>query len=587
MMPIARHWLVCLLVCLLVGGGTSMAAAHNLGFTAMAVPLDSIVVDGDLADWPTHVPVYRIETVLKGYPNYDGSDPEPEDLTATFRIAWSPPLQRLFVAIVVRDDRRELGSGPSSTDAVELYLDGTHGQADPQQYLMFPGDATYAPFGTSKNPTLSDGDIDVAGGRGAWTVVGDTIVYEWSLQVFEAYPDRRAHLEAGRRIGFDVTAVDKDVASKGATWLSWSPGGGKVVAESRLGDIVLVSKARIVADMARIDGRVVLPETDDGWRGLTVRLFDANGKIWGAATSGPGGAFQLLAPPGDVRLEVPDADPPTVVEMTVARGERATAVLPVLRRLGARLPTWPFTTTLGIFGLVSLGALWPLRRRLGLLGGALVAPEATFCRLARQPEWTAPAAMAVLAAALISVASVNQYPGQLWGALMGMPGALSTVLMMGVPLMMFLALVLLQFTTWLAWAGCLWAVGHTAGAGGRFFHIVSIAGYAGIPGLLGLCLAALGVVFGFGGDDPSRSHFTGLALWPLADGASAAVLARLELFTLWSWGLGGLGLACVTGATARRAAAVTAASWALTLVAVYVFHAAVRSISAGLAASGM
>lgn len=569
----------------LVAALATGAAAHNLGFTAMAVPVDSIAVDGSLADWPD-APAYRLDAVLKGWPSYDGQDPPPQDLTAWFRAAWSGRTQRVYLAVAVRDDRLTLGSGPSSTDAVELYLDGSHGQVAPQQYLMFPGGATYAPFGSARNPTLNDGDIDAGGGSGAWTAAGDTVVYEWSLQAFEVFPAQKARLVAGQRLGFDVVAVDKDGSAGNPTWLSWSPEGGKTGDSGLLGDLVLLADADALAGMARVQGRVELPGGDDGWRGLVVRGFDAGGLPWGAAVSGPGGDFDLFGSAGTVSLRVTDAQPPAELELDLAPGATVEARIPVLGHRVNPLPTWPFAVTLGLFGAAALGALLPLRRRLALLGGALVAPVATFRLLARDPEWTAPCALALLSAALASVASVNQYPGQLWGALMGMPGALSTILLLAVPLMMFLALVVLQFGSWLAWATCLWAGARLAGGRGRLFHLVSASGYAGVPALLGLCLASLGVAFHLGGDDSTHSCLTGLATWAPIEGPLASAAKRVELFSLWSWVLGGVGVVHAMDLSPGRAAAATASCWALTLLLAVAVAAAQRAVSAALMAGG-
>jgi len=577
---VLRHVLAALLCTGLVA---SPAPAHNLGFTALAVPVDSIAVDGSLDDWPDGAPAYRLEAVLKGFASYDGTDPAPEDLTAQFRVAWSPRRHRLYVAVTVRDDRRMLGSGSSSTDAMELYLDGSHGTRDPQQYLMFPGDATYSVFAASDNAVLNDGDIDAAGGRGAFAVTGDTIVYEWSLQAFASFPGPALQLEPGMRLGFDVVAADKDDETKGATWLSWSPGGGKVSNPGRMGDLVLLSSAGELERMARVRGRVVLPGGDEGWRGMVVQLQDAEGKARSAAVSGLGGAYELLGPPGQVTLEVVDAEPPTLLELELEPGSTTEAMLSVLQRRGSRLPTWPFVFTLAVFAVATLVALLPLRRRLGLLGGALVTPVATFRHLARDPEWTAPCGLVLLSAALASMASVNQYPGQLWGALLGIPGALATILLAVIPLLMFVAFVVLFFATWIAWAFCLWGVAHLVGARGRFFDLVSATGYAGVPALLGLCVACLSVTFGWGGDDASLSHLTGLALWFRPDSPLGHALARVELFSLWTWGLGAVAVAQVMETPPRRAIRVTAVCWALVFALIYGFHLALQAISAGLA----
>lgn len=574
-----RHALVAVLCMGLVA---SSASAHNLGFTALAVPVDSILVDGSLDDWPDSAPVYRLEAVYKGSGTYDRDDPTPEDLTALFRVAWSPAANRVFVAVTVRDDRRMLGEGFSGTDAMELYVDGSHGTRNPQQYLMFPGDARYSTLDAPGNPVLSDGDIDAVGGRGAYTEVGDTVVYEWSVQAFAALPGEALRLEPNMHLGFDMAVTDKDAEDRGATWLSWSPTGGKVTNPGRMGNLVLLSSASQLEQMARVRGRVTMPGGEEGWRGMTVRLHDGEGEAQSATISGPGGAYELLAPPGQITLEVVDAEPPTLQELELEPGSTTEAMLSVLERRGSRLPTWPFVFTLTVFTVAAALALLPLRRRLALLGGALVTPVETFRLLARDPEWTAPCALALLSAALTSMASVNQYPGQLWGALLGMPGALATILLVVIPLLMFVAFVVLFFATWLAWAFCLWSAAHLSGGRGRFFDMVSATGYAGVPALLGLCVASLSVTFGWGGDDASLSHLTGLALWFRPDSPLGHVLARVELFSLWSWGLGAVAVAQVMETPSRRALGVTAACWVLVLALIYGFHVALQAISTGL-----
>lgn len=568
---------VCQWALLLVVALTMPATAHKGSFTALAAPIDSITVDGVLDDWPTGLPVYRLESVLKGYPGYDGEDPEPEDLTARFRVAWNEDAQRLYVGIEVRDDRVEMGSTPSGTDAIELYLDGSHGRQDPQQYLMFPGDgATYQIFGTSANPTLNRGDIDLAQGRGAWSTRGDTTVYEWALRPFASYPDTVLPLAARVRFGFDLVAVDKDEAGRGATWMSWSPQGGKVANANRLGDVYLLSSMAMLDNMARVHGRVVHTGTNEGWRGMQVDVRDVEGAGWGSAVTGPGGVFDLWSPAGTVTLEVPESG--DALSRTLTAGDSTHVLISVLHRAGSGLPVWPFAVTLGLFGVVCLGAVWPMRTRLDLIGGALVAPRSTFEHLTRHPEWTAPAALALLSAALGSAAAVNQYPGQLWGALVGLPGALSTILLVAVPVMMFLAFVVLQIAMWMGWALILWLGAKLAGGRGRYFDMVSVTGYAGVATVLGLCVASLTVAF----DPASLGQPTGLGVLQLATGPLGEVLKRVEVFTLWSWVLAGIGVGCLTGLPRSRAAAVTAAGWVVTLALVYGFHATMRSVAEGL-----
>jgi hypothetical protein len=552
---------------------TLPTSAHNLGFTALAVPLDSITIDGDLSDWPKDLPAYQLGAVLKGYANYDSSDPSPEDLTSWFHVAWNPEQSRLYIAVIVIDSETILGSTPSSTDAIELYVDGRHGDDDPQQYLMFPGDATYRLFGTSTNPTLSGGDAVAAGALGEHRAVGDTSFYELSLQLG---PEA---LRKGERISFDVVAVDMDSDAIAATWLSWSPQGGKVSNSSRTGDVWLLGSPGVLREMSRVRGRVAIPG-GSGWRGMVVRLRDADGRSWAAAISDAEGYFEVIGRPGAFVLEVEDAEPPVRRELELIAGEPVEITLDVLGRSGHQLPMWPLAVCLGLLSLAALGALIPLRGRLDLLGGVLVAPIRTFERLGQRPEWTAPAAMVLLSATLASVASINQYPGQLWGALLGSPGGLAAVLLTSVPLLMLLALVVYQFGLWLAWSFALWVAAWLAGGRGRFFDVVSVAGYASVPAVLGLCVASLHTTFGAGGEVLTSSA-TGLGA--LTDDSTwKPLLGRVEVFSLWSWALGALSLPSVMALSKRRALLAGTICWFVVLGLVWVYHGAMQALSVAM-----
>jgi cellulose/xylan binding protein with CBM9 domain len=268
------------------------------GFVAYIPPLEPITVDGSLDDWPADVPAWQLDAVFKRG-GYDPEDPEPDDLTARFRAAWNADTQRVYVAVIVRDDRLSLGTGVTNTDVCELYVDGdgSSGPAAPQQFLMFPGDASYDIFGGSQNPTLSDGDANASGVLGAWSVSGDTIVYEWALPPLLDRRGDRELLRPGLRIGFDAVAVDKDTDARGSTWLSWSPGGSKVANPDRIGELVLLPSLDAVTGMARIHGTVVQPGSQESWRGVVVRAQRSDQTV-ASAVSGARGVFTMLVPPG-------------------------------------------------------------------------------------------------------------------------------------------------------------------------------------------------------------------------------------------------------------------------------------------------
>lgn len=563
------------------------AAAANSGFVAYAAPVEGIQVDGSLVDWPAELPSQQLEAVYKAFGAYDTEDPQATDLAASFRAAWCREAQRVYVAVVVIDDRLTLGSGVTDTDVCEVYFDadGSDGPDEPQQYLMFPGDGSYNIFGTSRNPTLTDGDVDASGVEGSWSVAGDTLTYEWSLRPYAHTPSQPLTLKPWTRIGFDAVAVDKDEEERGSTWLSWSPGGGKVGSPSRIGEIVLVHSPEAVARMARIRGRVVQPGSGEGWRGVVVRA-EREDEALASAVSGPNGVFGLTVPAGPVKLRAMDVEPPAELALTTHVGATVEVELAVASRSGASLPTWPFMLTLGLFTLAAGVSILAMGRHAELLGGVVVRPATTFAQLARDPEWAAPCGLALAVAALAAIAQVNLLPGQLWGALMGMPGALATALMVSVPIFLFISYLAAAFGSWLAWAACLWGLARLGGMRSRYFHLVSVVGYAGVPWLLGACVAALATAWGWQDAGPWLSRLTGLALWIDGGGPVGQMLARVELFSLWTWVLGTMGATHALQTTWRRAAALNGACWGLYLGGVYVFFAVSRHISAGLAGGG-
>jgi hypothetical protein len=555
----------------------------NSGFIAYAPPWEQITVDGSLEDWPQGVPSYPLESVYKGSSSYDAEDPDSTDLRARFRAVWSPTAQRVYVALIVHDDRLALGDGVTSTDVCELYVDAdrSSGLGEPQQFLMFPGDASYNIFGTSRNPTLSGGDVDATGVVGSWGVAGDSILYEWALPLL-LERGQPLLLQPGTRIGVDVVAVDKDAGQRPPTWLSWSPGPGKVANPESIGELVLLPSMEEAEDLPYISGRVVQPGSGEAWRGIAIRA-QRDGEDLGATVSGPDGIFHIRVTAGPVRLEAVDADPPAAVDVECRARTTTEVTLDVIGLHRERLPVWPFAVSLGLFAVAAALGLWILGQHLDLVGGVLVRPASAFEQLSREPELMAPAGIALATAAVSAMGQINLVPGQLWGTLLSMPGALATGLMITVPIMLFVAHLVTGFGGWLAWAACLWAAARLSGLKCRYFHVASIVGYAGLPLLLGACTAALANAWGWQDVSPALSRVTGLGLWVESGAPLGEVLARVELFTIWTCGLGTVGAARLLRITWRRAAALNAGCWVLYLLSIFAFHAVSRALATRLA----
>ncbi len=130
-------------------------------------------------------------------------------------------------------------------DACEVYIDGDHSVGDDtqyavgaQQYYIVPQPGTFN-RGIQDNPAISGGDILKAGLQGTCLRSANITTYEWSIPLFEHYPDRRLRIEPNKKIGFDVNVIDADGEENG-NWVAWTPEGGKNKNSDLLGDLVFV-----------------------------------------------------------------------------------------------------------------------------------------------------------------------------------------------------------------------------------------------------------------------------------------------------------------------------------------------------------
>lgn len=114
-------------------------------------------------------------------------------------------------------------------------------------------------------------------------------------------------------------------------------------------------------------------------------------------------------------------------------------------------------------------------------------------------------------------------------------------------------------------AALLWFVGKIFGSTQRFAHAMTITSYANLPRLLGT--VASGVLFALGRPDQVTSPYSVLmSPLRLVDEASlsavqVALLSRLDLFTLWSTALLGVGMHVIGGLTRSRAAMAAGLVW--------------------------
>jgi signal transduction histidine kinase len=231
-----RNRLVVLAALLMVACGAAPAAAGPEK-VAVAYPLDGIVLDGDLSDWPPDMIHYPVK-------HQEGGDPltGPEDFSGEFLVGFSAAENALYVAVMVHDESviRDPQSTPDwgTQDGVEVYLHGHRRQrATPSQYWYRAGSV-----GTHGPGTGADAKV-----AADWRTDGYTL--EWRIDMRRA---SAGHLTVGPEadVGFDLAVWDLDADGSGS-WVAWSRGGVKYADHNRLGRLVLMQGEADVADVLR------------------------------------------------------------------------------------------------------------------------------------------------------------------------------------------------------------------------------------------------------------------------------------------------------------------------------------------------
>ncbi|MSR82284.1 MAG: hypothetical protein EXS58_05085 [Candidatus Latescibacteria bacterium] len=110
--------------------------AHN-GQVALAVPVQGIVVDGDLGDWPAEMRTYPLMHTVAGTPPQSKAD-----FTGTFRVGYEVSANALYIAVEVRDE--SIVTKPdewhiwNSQDGCQVLVDWEHGAlARLAQYTVY------------------------------------------------------------------------------------------------------------------------------------------------------------------------------------------------------------------------------------------------------------------------------------------------------------------------------------------------------------------------------------------------------------------------------------------------------------------
>ena len=267
--------------------------AHN-GKVALAVPVEGIVVDGDLSDWPEDIVRYPILFLEHGIRPKDG-----EDFEGTFRIGYNAQENALYVGVEVRDESPVMDTVTStsqrSQDGCEIYVDVLHREKDsPAVQCAVRGDYC----GVYESPGVlahrKDKDVTV----GVHREDGDHR-YEWRIDV-EGMSEGKVHLHSGMVLGFDVEVCDRDEDGT-FSYMAWGRGEYKASNSDSRGDVVLGGgDVRI----GQIRGRMRWEESGEGIaRGkVNIRSLTSEG-IWVHVETDRDGVYEVEVPEGTYRVE--------------------------------------------------------------------------------------------------------------------------------------------------------------------------------------------------------------------------------------------------------------------------------------------
>ncbi|NKB68153.1 MAG: SpoIIE family protein phosphatase [Candidatus Latescibacteria bacterium] len=280
----------------LVFGYVTQSAAHT-GAVAGAPPVEGIVVDGDLADWPDHIVWYPISQFIAG----DRTENN-QDLNGRFAAGYNVAENALYVAVEANDEALVLEADRiawNTVDGCELYVEPFHTKGDILigQYYIW-SDLADVGFGNNKQA------IRVAAKRHP-----QLHRYEWRVDL-NLHSQGEVQLRSGMIIGLDIVLLDKDHTGT-RTHMAWAGQGGRFSSLS-LGDVVLLQRpattGRLKGELIREDGQPA------AHRLLQLHSLD-DPERWLRGRTNAKGGYEFALPSGRYQLETGGANGPSLEVM--------------------------------------------------------------------------------------------------------------------------------------------------------------------------------------------------------------------------------------------------------------------------------
>jgi len=284
------------------------------------VPVKGISVDGDLSDWPQHLPRYAIRIA-----DYGAAPTDELDYQGFFRVGYDEEQQALYVAVQVQDEswvqEPATGAGWDTQDGCEIYFDLTHGVENSLAVQHMSYGVRGSEIGLQVGSRTA----------GTWKHAADLHQYEWRLDISDSSAG------PGDVLGLDVTVADRD-GDGSFSWLAWGKGVSKMDFPERRGDVLLGGTGMSLGTLL---GEVQREDASLGMGSVRVHLQSMEqSRRWTWVETDADGSFAVQLPAGEYRAGLAagrrsgqaatiriQADEETRIRLTMppARGERQIA----------------------------------------------------------------------------------------------------------------------------------------------------------------------------------------------------------------------------------------------------------------------
>lgn len=265
------------------------------GALAYALPVSSIEIDGNLADWPESTVTYPVDIP------FDDGDSSDLDLAASFMVSYNETSRRIYVAVVVRDDSYHCIEGAEDDwlrqDGLLIYFDRDH--------LPYGSGSVLYMLGHSyKEIHTGPAYFDPLNAGADWSSIEYEINRSTDQTVYELAFELRPDQDWNQVYGIDFMIVDQDESEEESSGLLWGSEFGKSRFAGRLGDLVLLDSGQ---EVYPISGSIAWVDTDlDYDFPRTVRIMSQSNSDWFIeAEIDSMGNFQTHLPIGDYKVFSP------------------------------------------------------------------------------------------------------------------------------------------------------------------------------------------------------------------------------------------------------------------------------------------